>query len=104
MIAIHRSYNKTKELNLGSLIKYIINCKKNNGKDLKINTFNNLLFNNVIHKKSKSGFSFNNILKNNSTENKKKNLKKKIQNSGNKKNMNEIYNDYSYKCISKHII
>ena len=64
------------------------NCKKNNGKDLKIDTFNNLLFNNVFHKKSKSGFSFNNILKNNSAENKKNILKKKIQNSGNKKNMN----------------
>ncbi len=41
-----------------------------------------ILFNNVIHKKSKSGFSFNNILKNNSTENKKKIFKKKFKIQG----------------------
>jgi len=66
-------------------------CKKNNGKDLKNDTFNNLLFNNVNHKKSKSGISFNNILKNHSAENKKSILKKKIQNSGNNKNTNNNY-------------
>ena len=62
--------------------------KNNNVKDLKIDTFNKLLSNHVIHKKSKSGFSYNNILKNHSAENKKGILKNKFQNSGNKKNIN----------------